>query len=386
MKKRWNELIQKFCGLKDLGYLGSSNIIGIGISAIFWFYLASILEVKDFGEIQYYLAIAGIAYVISSIATSNTITVFSAKNVKIISTLFLISIVGGILSFLVIYGMLQRLDIGLLIFGFIINDVVLHNLLGKKDYSKYSKNFLYQKILMLIFGIGFHYIFGLEGIIFGLALSYIHLIIISYKIFRESKIEFSLIKSRKNFITNNYFETVLGGLRGEIDKIIIAPMLGFVILGNYALAMQAYVMLMVFPNIILKYIVPQDASGIPNPKLKIYSIFVSVGISIFGMMVLPTIIPLFLPKYEGATVIIQILSVAVIPATIGFMYISKFLSLEKSSFILVGRIIGLSTIIIGMMILPKFFGMSGAAAAFVISSIAQTTFFILAYEKIKTKN
>ena len=55
MKKNWSLFNIKSKVLRDLGFLGFSNIIGMGISAVFWLYLANLLGPNDFGEIQYYL-------------------------------------------------------------------------------------------------------------------------------------------------------------------------------------------------------------------------------------------------------------------------------------------------------------------------------------------
>lgn len=385
MDKKWDDIKHKLFGLKDLGILGSADIVGTGISAIFWFYLATILETEHYGEIHYFLGIAGMAYIVSLIGTSNTITVYTAKNVKINSTLYLISLIGGFLSFLVILGVFQRLDAGLIVFGYIINELGLYYLLGKKLYSKFSKNILIQKILTLVFGLGFYYFFGPEGIIYGLALSYIHFTIIVYKVFRSSRINFSLLKSHGGFITNNYFANAVGGLRGQADKVIIAPLLGFAILGNYALALQVYSVLLVFSDVVYKYILPQDASGTPKPKLKKITFFISIGIAVFGATVLPPLIPYLFPKYIEAIGAIQITSMAVVPSTISLFYTSKFLSLEKSRFILIGRLISLSVIVSGMIVLSKIFGVYGAATAFVLSSAAQAIFFIFASKKIKVQ-
>ena len=155
MKNLWDILIDKLYSIKDLGYVGSANIIGSGISAVFWLYLANLLGAEDYGEIQYYLAIAGVVYVISSFGTPNSFTVYAAKNIKINSTLFLISLVGGFIALLVLLGIFQRLDIGLIILGYIIFDLTINYVLGKKFYSRYSKYFLIQRILMLTLGFGF---------------------------------------------------------------------------------------------------------------------------------------------------------------------------------------------------------------------------------------
>jgi len=383
MKDLWSIFKQKFDRVKDLGYFGSANIIGSGISGIFWFYLASIISVEDFGEIHYFLGIAGIAYAVSLIATSSTITVYAAKNVKIHSTLYLISLTGGFLAFLVISVLFQRSDVGLLVFGYIIYDLGIYYLLGKKLYSRFSKNVLIQKILTLACGLGFYYFLGTEWIIYGLALSYVHLAVIVYRVFKETKIDFSLLKSRGSFITNNYFETMVNVIRQQTDKIIIAPLLGFAILGNYALAMQVLTILVLPIEIVYKFILPQYASGTPNPRIKKMALFMSFGITAFGITVLPLLIPYFFPEYTDAITAVQILSVNAVTSMVGFFYIAKILSLEKSKYLLMGRIISFATIIVGMVILSKLFGITGAAIAFVLSSAAQTIFFIFAYEKIK---
>ena len=175
-------------------------------------------------------------------------------------------------------------------------------------------------------------------------------------------------------------------MRGEVDKLIIAPLLGFAILGNYALAMQFYAVLMIFSSIVFKYLLPQDSTGIPNTRLKTNTIFMSVGISVLGITLSPIVIPQFFPKFEDAIIAIQILSISVVPATIGYICISEFLGLEKSRFVLIGRIIALSTLVLGMITLPIYYGIVGAASAFVLSSCTQTIFLILAKKKFEAKS
>jgi len=384
MKKDWNLFKIKNTVLRDLGFLGFSNIIGTLVSAVFWLYLANLLGAEGYGEIQFYIAIAGMVYIVSTLGRPNTITVYAAKNIKIHSTLFLISIIGGLISLLILFGIFGRLDIGVIILGFIIYDLSINYFLGKKQYSKYAINFLIQKGLMLVLGIGFYYIFGPEGIIFGMALSYIHFVFLSFKISRDSKIDFSLLKSKRGFITSNYLESSVGGIKGEIDKILIVPLLGFAILGNYALAMQFYVVMMAVSLIVFKYLVPQDASGIQNLGLKKLTVLISILISVLSMILTPVIIPQIFPQYVDSIIAIQILSVSVPGATIGYIYVSKFLGSEKGKFVLIGRIIAISSLVLGMLILPGYFGISGAAAAFVISTYCQTVFFIIS--KIKYVN
>ena len=46
-------------------------------------------------------------------------------------------------------------------------------------------------------------------------------------------------------------------LNGQIDKIIIAPLLGFTMLGNYSLGAQVIGMMLIFSRIVYKYILKQ---------------------------------------------------------------------------------------------------------------------------------
>ena len=69
--------------IKDIGAVGGGDIIGSGMAAIFWFYLASQIEPAQYGEIHWFLGIAGIFSGIALFGTVNTLTVYTAKNVQI---------------------------------------------------------------------------------------------------------------------------------------------------------------------------------------------------------------------------------------------------------------------------------------------------------------
>ena len=103
MNDFWNGIKQKVLGEKDLASIGIANIIGSGIAALFWFYIASIINPEEYGEIHYYLGITGIAQLFSLVATSNVFTVYTAKNIKIQSTLILICLGTSLVSAIILY-------------------------------------------------------------------------------------------------------------------------------------------------------------------------------------------------------------------------------------------------------------------------------------------
>lgn len=355
--------------IKALTSIASADIIGNCISAFFWFYIATLIEPAKYGEIHYFLGIATIASVISLFGTQNTLIVYTAKNVRIQSTFYFISLVVGGISSLFIILIFYRIDASIVLLGYVINTLAISDLLGRSSYIEYSRYVLIQKILTLVLGISFFYIFGVKGIIFALALSYIAYTIRIYKVFKDSRINFSLLKSHFGFITNNYVIGLVAGFGSQIDKLIIAPLLGYAFLGNYSLALQVISILIIFTTVLYKYLLPQEASGLQNIKLKKMSIFFSVGMAILGVMATPYIIPEFFPKYVGSVQAIQIMSFSIIPATIGMLYTSKFLGMEKSKFVLFSTFISLITITAGTIVLGSMFGILGLATSYVLSSL-----------------
>ena len=373
-------------GQKDLMSIGFANIFGSGISAIFWFYLATLINPEEYGQIHYFLGIAAMGQLFSLIATPNAITVYVAKNIKIHSTLFFISILAGILSSVVIFFLFFRFDASILVLGYIIFELVNGFLLGKKLFSTYSKFFISQKILTVILGLGFYTLFGFEGIIYGLVLSYVPYIWILIKEFSTTKLNFSLLQTRKGFIINNYGMNISGAVGGQIDKIIIAPLLGFELLGNYSLAMQFLIIMMLLPTIIFKYLLIQDSSGKNTGNLKQISFIISIGLASFGIIILPMLIPFLFPQFIETTIAIQILSIAIIPATVGTFYESKLLSLEKGKFPIISKSLGIVIVIFGFLTLGPIFGIIGLSITIVASSIIQTIFIIIATKISGLKN
>ena len=372
-------------GIKEILSLSVGDYGGAIIVSAFWFLLAFLISPEEYGEIHYFIGIAGLAFSISLLTTQDTIVVYTAKNVKLAPTLFLISLIAGGIAAVVVTALFSRVDSSFLLLGFIVNDLAIGYIVGKKLFTKYPKYFLLQKSLTFVLGISFFYLFGVEGIIFAIALSYGHFLFIIAKVFRKSSIDFSLLKKHRGFIGNNYFMNVSGAVRSHIDKIIIVPLIGFEILGNYALALQIYAVLMIFSNIIYRYALSHDASGTNTRKIKLIGLSYAVGVSMLGFTILPMIVPQIFEKFNDIGPAIQIISLAIIPTTIGLFYTSQILGREKSSVILASRILGSISIIAMLVVLAPLYGMIGAASAFVLSALVGCVFLVCA-EYYRTHN
>ena len=155
MTNYWNVIKNKFLKEDGIVSVGFSDIVGSGIAAVFWLYIASVMNPGDYGEIHYFLAIAGTAQIISMLGTSHALTVYSAKKENIQSTLFIISIIPTIISCIIIIMIFNRFDAGLLAIGYVVFESVNAVVLGRKFYRKYAKIILIQKSLTMFLGISF---------------------------------------------------------------------------------------------------------------------------------------------------------------------------------------------------------------------------------------
>lgn len=365
--------------IKDIGTIGGADVFGNLMSAGFWFYLASQIEPSSYGEIHWFLGIAGMFSSFALFGTTNTLTVYTAKKIQIQSTLNFISILASFvlsLTVILVFPSFYSIDIGIILIAYVVNALAIGDLLGKKQFQNYSKYIILQKGLTLAVGLLFFYLFGYEAIIFALAITYVLYFKRIISIFNEVKINFNLIKPRIGFITNNYLMSILAIASGQIDKIIVAPMLGFTILGNYSLAIQVINIMLISSSVFYKYLLPQEATGVKNKNAKILIIFISVLISILGIFGAPILIDEFFPKFSESIIAIKIMSIVVIPITISLILESELLGKEKSKNVIIGNAILLGSLIFGMLTLGNLFGIEGVAYSFVIANIAKMSYYV----------
>ena len=367
--------------IRDISAVGSADILGTAMSAVFWFYLASQIEPSSYGEIIWFLGIASIFSGIALFGTTNTLTVYTAKKTQIQSTLNFISLSASVilsLIVIVVFPSFYTIDVGIILIAYVINTLAIGDLLGRKQYTTYSKYILVQKGLTLGLGFLFYFLFGYEAIIFALAISYVFFIKRIYLVFQEMKINLKLVKEKIGFITNNYFAFLLSGaIGGQVDKIIVAPLLGFAILGNYSLALQVINIMMIMPSIFYKYLLPEEATGTENKQVKIIIIIFSIFMSILGIFIAPILIESFFPKFVEAIDAIKIMSLVVVPGSISLILESQFLGNEKSKIVMIGTGISLAILTSGMIILGSWIGISGVAWSLVLATTVKTIFYLI---------
>ena len=96
--------------MKGIGSIGIADTLGSGITAAFWFIIAALLVPKEYGEIQYFISIACIAYTISLIGTGEVMSIYTAKKIQLQSTLLSISLIVGTISSIIILILFLKLE------------------------------------------------------------------------------------------------------------------------------------------------------------------------------------------------------------------------------------------------------------------------------------
>jgi len=375
IKGKFKTIINRF---RDLTFLSISNIVTNGIGGVFWLYMASLLGTKGYGEISYIISIAMISSTISLAGMANILIVYGAKNVKIQSTIFLIGLISSVITSLIVFFFVANdITISLYIIGFVIFTLISAELIGQKLFLKYSKIIIVQKIMLVVFSITLYHFIGLQGVVLGIALSFLVFSFIIYETFKEMKVDFSIFKGRYRFTINSFLLDISTAFNGSLDKIIVAPLLGFSLLGNYQLGLQFIGLLHIIPGMLFSYILSQDASGTSTKIIKKIIIYISIILAVLSITLSPILVPVLFPKFTDAVVAIQIMSVSIIPSAITLTYVSKYLGSTNSKIVIIGSGSYLAIQIISLIILGNIYGLNGAATAIVISSIAHVIYFII---------
>ena len=383
MKFAVKKILDKFYALRGIGFIGFTDIISSGITGIFWLYVASILDPNEYGEISFLISLGAISSVFSLIGTQNTIIVLSSKKTPGVKTLQIFSIVGSFIGTFVLLMLFERIDVGLLGVGYVLSTLSIGNLLGAKNFSGYTKYQLLQKFLTVSLGFLAITYFDYQGLILALAISYIPFIFQICQTMKNDVNDIKLLKNKFSFISSNYFIVVSDQIGKQFDKIIIMPLLGATVLGNYSLSLQILGILTVFSTIAFKYILPHDSTATSTSNIKKGIVIISLIITVSGFLLPPILIPAAFPKYIESVDSIQIMTLTVLPVGFYVIFASKLYSSEKSIYLLYGHIIGSVILLGGIFGLGNSYGIIGVSIAYVLSQFSNALFLLFAIKKIK---
>jgi len=365
-----------FNKIKDLLSLSSANLISSLVYGLFWIFLASLFTSEEYGELGFFMSVANVGSAIALLGLRGTVVVYEAKNQNIFPASFVIVLISSTLASIVVFLLTQNILASLLLFGLTIFFIILGVINAKKRYRDFSIHLILRATITVVLSFIFFQFFGIHGILLGYFIAALIVIKELRSLLKNKKIDFSILRSKFNFTAFSFGNRVSQVLLRSGDKILIGSIFGFSMLGNYYFAFQVFMLLDTIPRSILRYLVPQEAEGKKNKKLKITSIIAASIISVIAIILAPIGIMALFPQYQDSIISIQILCVSIIPLSISGIQQAEFFGRENSKFVLMGSVFQIVLYLVLIVLLGSNYGLLGIAIGFLISAIAITIFYL----------
>jgi len=366
-----------FDSIKKVMFFGSSNLLASAIGGIFWLYIASIMTREEYGELGYLISFAYLGSTFALLGLRRTIIVYGAKEKEILGPSYALCFVSASVIGLIVYFITNNLSVVFLLFGIVFFVLSTSGLISKQKYNLFSKYKILRSILAVILGLSLFFILGIDGIILGYFFSNLPLLIEVLKRLHLVKPSFKIFKEKKLFMIENSLSELSHQLFWWGDKIIIANMLGFSFLGSFHLASQYILLLNNVPLIATLYFLPLESINKKNKKLKIYFVIIVIILILISIFVVPIFLDNFFTQYSESIILIQIMSVGIIPLTLVSIYESEYLGKEKSRIVLIGSGIGVISYFILIPLLFMIWETLGIGLAFLISSSFRALFYVM---------
>ncbi len=343
------------------------------------------LDVHEYGQINYVIAIGSLSSSISLLGLNTAVTTLVPQGHKQIdiqaNQVILISatvcaIIASIFNWI----------LGLFVIGMAFWMMSSYELLSRKLYSKYAINIIGARASQLVLSIILYSFFGISGIIVGFTISFFVFSVTYFKTIPQFSKKFDKIRKEFKLSLHLYSYNLSNALLLYFDKLIIAPIYGYTILGYYQLGFQFLMFFSMISVSFYQYLIPEESSGKKRNKLRVYGIALSVIITILVFVLAPVILKVFFPNYINSLNSIRILSLGIIPMMIAGTLNSKFLAMKRTRYVLISSVIYQVTQMVLIVILGRQFGIDGISLSVVIAMIFQITFLGIVQLRINRKN
>lgn len=372
--------MEKHGSFKNFSFTALSKIMGGGFQFIFYFIFAAILTPHQYGELSYYIGIAATFSLFLRFGFPYSISVSLGKNEEKLSdqinSLAFIMLASSSIILLFIDHYIALLTLG--ISFFMMNEF---NLIGLK---KYKKNFiiaLTKGLAIIVFPLVLYSVLDLPGILLGMALANL---IVSIDYMKSVKLikNFSLIRTKFSVLIHNFGIDVSSNLSRSIDKIIIAPLLGFSTVGVYQLNLQILLGLEMLPIALHSFLLSEESSGNSTKKLQILIVLLSILITAVAIFSSPFLITQFLPHYSEGIPSLQVMVISLIPLTFSSIFSAKLQSNESTK-IGYSALIRIGSLIIFIFTIGSWLELLGLSLSVLLSSSLYCSFLFYLYLKNK---
>jgi O-antigen/teichoic acid export membrane protein len=370
---------------KGLIYITLGNLLGAAATGAFWLLLALIQNADEYGKTNYEISIASLAASAALLGLNTTVTTYVAKGSSKINVQAnqLILISSGIAAMIVAFF---NWILGFFVIGMAFWMMSTYELLGRKMYKQYAFVNIGARASQLFVSILLYYFLGITGIAIGFIISFL---IFSQRYFistKEFSRDFSEVKNKIKFSLNIYSFNMSNAFLLYFDKLIIAPLFGYAVLGYYQLGFQFLLFLGMIPISFYQYLIPEESSGLKKTRVRFLGLLVSIGLTAILFLSSPWILQYLFPHYMASLDSMRIMSIGIIPMMIVWTLNSKFLNVGDTKYVLFGSAIYLTIQISLIFYLGSTMNVIGLALAVVLALIAQASFLFISDKHLQQKN
>jgi O-antigen/teichoic acid export membrane protein len=370
---------------KGLIYITLGNLVGAAATGAFWLLLALIQNADEYGKTNYEISIASLAASAALLGLNTTVTTYVAKGSSKINVQAnqLILISSGIAAIIVAFF---NWILGFFVIGMAFWMMSTYELLGRKMYKQYAFVNIGARASQLFVSILLYYFLGITGIAIGFIISFL---IFSQRYFistKEFSRDFSEVKNKIKFSLNIYSFNMSNAFLLYFDKLIIAPLFGYAVLGYYQLGFQFLLFLGMIPISFYQYLIPEESSGLKKTRVRFLGLLVSIGLTAILFLSSPWILQYLFPHYMASLDSMRIMSIGIIPMMIVWTLNSKFLNVGDTKYVLFGSAIYLTIQISLIFYLGSTMNVIGLALAVVLALIAQASFLFISDKHLQQKN
>ena len=192
------------------------------------------------------------------------------------------------------------------------------------------------------------------------------------------------IKNNFSVIIHNFGADLSTNLSRRIDKLLIAPLLGFTSLGIYQFNIQILFGLELIPIAIHSFLLSEESSGKKHKKIEYYVILMSIIISLIVFFIAPPVIENILPEYSEGIPSLQLLVLTLIPLSIMAILNAKLQALESKK-IGYSALIRIGSLLILIATIGNWYGLMGLSVSVLLSVIFHVIFLAILYTSTNHK-
>jgi O-antigen/teichoic acid export membrane protein len=383
---------------RESAFVGIGNLLAGAIGGIFWLLLASIVKVNEYGQLNYYISLSTILSALSLLGLNLTIMTYLPKGEeKLRHQSNLVVLISNAIIVIPLIILTQNFVLSVLLVGTSFFAMTVSELLGRKSYRKFPIAVIGQRLLQFVLSLGLYYLIGIDGILLGYGLS---LLAFSYNYVKDlfasrrkhtSHIEqeseqntssesgrfLGEVRRKSKFILHTYLASIAQSFSLYADKLVIAPLFGFSVLGNYQLGFQFLLFLSVIPVSLTQYLLPQESSGVQRKGVRKVGVMIAIIMGIAFFFSIEIIIGSFFPEYISAIAASRIMILGIVPMSINAVINSRLLGTGKSRLVLIGSGTYLFSLFSLMIILGGYLQLTGLAIALVTALSIQTAVIAL---------